>query len=244
MLIATCNSVGNDTLNRKQVRKIARIAGNHAGLIGFQELKTGQDIFDTETGLGRVGGKELEVLLAEWSTPIGMDFKKYTPLQGGANEFHSPVAGLTPRRQVTWEIFEFTQRPNLGPVAMTNGHVINKGPENDDLSWDDLGRFSKGTEQRLRFELHQQSWEVWHDTVAWLQKEFKVPVLVTGDFNNREVAKFKQRMQWWNDSGIDKIGYVPHPRSNVRMKFDWTATFKTPSDHRLKVVKAEVTKKR
>lgn len=228
MRLGTCNSQNNPDLPRHKVKKIAAVAGVHTDVCGFQEIRELEDVEDTIEGLG----PRFELYNTQTSVPIAFNTTIWNVLDVGFNTLSPASAKLTPQRYVSWAIAEHRRREELGPVAFTNGHQINK-------AWN-------GKEEDALLEIERraywnQGWNVWDATVEELRKQ-GLPVFIVGDFNKLEVDEFHRKQIWLDNKGIDKIAFVPGPRKSRSpdFKLKTTYTINTPSDHHLNVVEGRL----
>ncbi len=237
MRLASCNALGTDDgLSNRQMKRVAKIGARNADIIGFQEVKLLEDKELIQAGLG----PKWDLSCVQTNSPIALNKSIWNVLEEGFSTMHPSRARVTPTRYVSWVIAENRKRPNLPPVAFTNGHVINKGPRND--KWDET---PDNQEERIRLAFREQGLAVWEETVRELFSR-GLTQFGTGDFNMLDVPKFMPRQKWLDNKGIDKIFWVPGPKRMNAPRFelreDWTVN--TPSDHHLNVVRGTLIRSR
>lgn len=215
MKIGTCNIMNNPDLPRPKVRKAARIARAHCGIIGFQEIRELEDAEDVQAGLGM----NYKLLNTQTSVPIGVH-RKWNVIDQGYTTLHAS-ASYTPMRYASWVIANLEDTP---PVAVINLHFINKAWNGKEQDARILGE---------RVSLWERSWQEVKEIVFDFRYE-GYPVFVVGDFNRLVVAPFYSSQEWLSNYGIDKIAFIPRRGIKFRTRVEYTVN--TPSDHHLRVV--------
>lgn len=238
MRLASCNAKGTDDgLSNRQVKRVAKIASRNAEVVGFQEVKL---LADKELVLAGLG-PQWEMYCSQTNSPICLNKSIWNVLEEGFSTMHPAQARITPTRYVSWVIAEHRKRPGIDPVAFTNGHVINKGPEQKN-GWDET---PDNREERIRLAFREQGLAVWEEQVQELYLR-GLTQFGTGDFNLLDVPKFHKKQKWLDNRGIDKIFYVPGPRGLHTPRFELVESWEvnTPSDHHLNVVRGRLIRTR
>lgn len=229
--VGTANIRNTPDLPRAQVRESARVCGQRADLIGFQEIAEKADHMDVRIGLG--GDFRAAPVTNHTEDPIhyrstAMELIPAGEVPGGflpsgAQLAHHGMAHVSPDRYTTWAMLRAVGDHAI-QFAFVNLHTVSKPFD------------TKATHHRWREEM----WHVHYSKWAAMVNGFNdagLTVLFGGDFNSTVVRKSDVDARWFWQSGIDKIGVLP---GKTPVRLEGIRSWDTPSDHNLRVAKVTV----
>lgn len=206
-----------DRLVRADVSEIRKL-NPHSVL--WQEIGEREDHDAVESEMGR----RYRHLHTELPIPISLRKSPLQVIEAGRKKLHDGKADASPARFVDWAIVEHRERPALDPFIIANLHLVSG-------AWNDKPKPHK----EWRQERWLESWELLQGiTLEWYNDGFTS--IFGGDWNRVNIEKFHRKQRWLIAGGIDKVGCLESPRSNVRIAVQDQDHIDLHSDHHAKVL--------
>ena len=216
-VVATANLQNTaPDMRRAEVRRAAEQLGAVADIIGFQEIREAEDVVDIRRGLRDKGSFDL--VKTSTSTPIAVRTDYFRVTDTRVHVFNQASGRVpTPRRQAVEATTERRRRISHPPMAVFNAHPINGAFNDNHLDTKEVRRL-----------IWDHSFGVFKSAVvdAYARGE---NIVIVGDMNCKEMAKFLPKQDWIFNGGIDKIAVISQPGWKFDLLERWEQ--ENASDH-------------
>lgn len=211
-----------------QFQRIAGPLGAQGGWIGTNEVEGADDDAALDKALPvsewwtwSEGENNIKVRASRWS---------YVPDSYGRLRLHGGRAGVSPHREVAYVTLLHNEAPLFTPTVFAVWHAVSVGPDSqsaNDRAWREINRSAAYSALSGQFA----AWSRAGLNIVWV-----------GDTNDSTTPKLHPReVRLVDDTGIDKIGWIPAATSNFDLRLLSTEKVPNPVEpgHPMRVANVE-----